>query len=377
MKNRFACYLALAMFAITILSACRKDADFISDPVEGPEPQASFTHNSGTLQISFTNTSQNGDTYYWQFGDGGSSTEASPVHSYAVPGKYEVKLKVNSAAGYAAVFNKEVIASSPATADFAIASSFGTNLVFQNTSTAVESVLWDFGDNSTSTELNPDHAFPDFGTYTVRLTVTGLLGDEISTEKEIEVKDMNLLKGGGFESGDETHWQNWASQNNNPPQFGYTGDKPAGAYGAALRFPSFSNSGGSTNQLIYQAVQVEAGKKYKLSAQVKIPSGASQAYFQFYISTDANTWVENNTSAANHFLVINSWHGWGALNNSTAFNGSLLDIANKSYGFGATSGGVYTATETRTVFIGIQAGTWQGKSNGDWLLDNMSFVELP
>lgn len=375
MKNRIACLLLLAV--MSMLTACRKDTELVSSPIEGPAPEAAFTHNSGTLQISFTNTSANAETYYWQFGDGASSTEASPVHNYAVPGKYEVKLKVNSAAGYTSLTSKEVVASSPATADFAIASSFGTNLVFQNTSTAVESVIWDFGDNTSSTDLHPNHAFPDFGTYTVRLTVTGLLGDEVTTEKDIEVVNNNLLKGGGFELGDESHWLTWATQNNNPPQFGYTDDRPDGAYGGVLRFPSFANSGGSTNQLIYQPVQVEAGKKYRLSARVKIPAGASQAYFQFYISHDANTWIENTSAEANHFLVVNSWHGWGSQTNSTAFNGSLIDIANKSYGTGAASGGVYTAPSTRTVYIGIQAGTWQGRSNGDWLLDNMSFVEIP
>lgn len=371
----FPVFMLLAAWCL--LAACRKDAEFMSTPVDGPSPEASFTHNSGALAISFANSSANAESYYWQFGDGATSTEASPTHTYTVPGRYQVRLKVNSAAGYSSTAEKEVIASSPATASFNVVSSFDTNLEFQNTSTAVEEVSWDFGDGATSTELHPTHSFPDFGVYTVKLTVTGLLGDVVTKEQEVTVADNNLLEGGGFEAGDHVHWQNWSSQNNNPPQFGYTDDGPTGGYGAALRFPSFSNSGGSTNQLIYQAVEVEAGKRYQFSARIKVPSGASQAYYQFYISRDANTWVENNTDQANHFLVINSWHGWGQLNNSTAFDGRLIDAANKSYGFGAATGGVYTATTTGTVYIGVQAGTWQGRSNGDWLLDNMSFVQLP
>lgn len=42
--------------------------------------------------VYFTNTSNNGGTYYWDFGDGTTSTATSPVHTYNAFGTYDVKL---------------------------------------------------------------------------------------------------------------------------------------------------------------------------------------------------------------------------------------------------------------------------------------------
>ncbi|HEX2535984.1 MAG TPA: PKD domain-containing protein, partial [Chitinophagaceae bacterium] len=44
--------------------------------------------------VAFNNTSVGGQTYRWDFGDGGSSTERSPVHRYTAPGRYTVRLQV-------------------------------------------------------------------------------------------------------------------------------------------------------------------------------------------------------------------------------------------------------------------------------------------
>lgn len=48
---------------------------------------------SQSFQISqFTNTSTNAAGYFWDFGDGNTSTTASPTHVYALPGTYTVTL---------------------------------------------------------------------------------------------------------------------------------------------------------------------------------------------------------------------------------------------------------------------------------------------
>jgi gliding motility-associated-like protein len=46
------------------------------------------------------------------------------------------------------------------------------NAVFNNTSLGGQQFLWDFGDGTTSTEINPTHLYPNPGTYTVHLTAT-------------------------------------------------------------------------------------------------------------------------------------------------------------------------------------------------------------
>lgn len=42
--------------------------------------------------VAFFNNSRNADSYLWDFGDGSTSTAASPTHTFAFPGAYVVRL---------------------------------------------------------------------------------------------------------------------------------------------------------------------------------------------------------------------------------------------------------------------------------------------
>ena len=57
---------------------------------------AQFSTSGGTLVVNtpvqFTNGSVMADSYTWDFGDGSTSTESDPAHSYALPGTYTVTL---------------------------------------------------------------------------------------------------------------------------------------------------------------------------------------------------------------------------------------------------------------------------------------------
>lgn len=55
-----------------------------------PEPGFTYAINGNT--VTFENTSSNAVSYSWLFGDGNSSQEISPVHTYAAPGVYTVTL---------------------------------------------------------------------------------------------------------------------------------------------------------------------------------------------------------------------------------------------------------------------------------------------
>lgn len=51
----------------------------------------------GGLNIQFHNMSQRADDFIWDFGDGSTSTEVNPTHTYAIPGDYEVMLTASNA----------------------------------------------------------------------------------------------------------------------------------------------------------------------------------------------------------------------------------------------------------------------------------------
>lgn len=57
---------------------------------------ANFTSTQNGLTATFTNTSSNAGTYLWDFGDGMTSTETNPVHTYATPGAYIVTLSATN-----------------------------------------------------------------------------------------------------------------------------------------------------------------------------------------------------------------------------------------------------------------------------------------
>lgn len=369
------------------LFSCRKDETFKSVVTDGAKPTAAFSYlvdSTNALIVQFNNRSANAATYYWQFGDGTTSTDATPGHTYSASGRYTVKLTTRSSAGYSADTSILVMAAAKATAAFNTTAS-GVLINFNNASNSMETCLWDFGDGSaTSTEISPTHVFSTAGNFPVTLTVYGIGGDTVIVTNTITVS-YECISGGGFESGDAQYWNMWNQQTSITPVFGYTADKPSGGSGGCLQFPSFADvpNGNGWNGLIYQQIYVRAGKQYQFSAQVKVPAGGTQCYLQFYISNDPNTWNENNGNPPTQlFVSLNTWHGWNGYDgwqSTSALDGDMIQLAhaNGNYGPYAANGGVYTATTTGYIYFGIQAGTWEGYSNGPYLVDNLSFAQIP
>src|SRR6185437_3612194 len=70
--------------------------------VVSPMPVPSFTAGpvfkcTAPLAVTFTNTSTHlgSTTYLWHFGDGGSSNQINPTHTYTASGTYNVTLILN------------------------------------------------------------------------------------------------------------------------------------------------------------------------------------------------------------------------------------------------------------------------------------------
>lgn len=129
--------------------------------------------------IIFSNQST-GNTlqYNWQFGDGGVSSTANPVHTYTTTGLYTIKLTVTDKFGCTSVLIKEnYVRIVKPIADFTVSDSVGTCppliVNFQNNSSNYQSFRWDFGDGTFSTAANPTHFYNQAGTYNAKLTITG------------------------------------------------------------------------------------------------------------------------------------------------------------------------------------------------------------
>ena len=76
------------------------------------KPQALFTWAPNppepNVPVRFTNLSTFADTYFWEFGDGETSTAFAPVHEYNTTGKYIARLTASSKAGCIDMFDLPV-----------------------------------------------------------------------------------------------------------------------------------------------------------------------------------------------------------------------------------------------------------------------------
>lgn len=85
------------------------------------------------------------------------------------------------------------------TADFKVSNTNGVvneleTLQIKNDSKNAVSYFWDFGNGVTSTEKEPNYAYPKCGNYNVKLTVTDSKGN--LTTKSLEIPVLCIFGGG-------------------------------------------------------------------------------------------------------------------------------------------------------------------------------------
>lgn len=129
--------------------------------------------------------------WFWDFGDGGTSSLQNPSHQFVSVGTYNVILKVTSDSGCYSSISK------PTTSYSLPISSFSTSNVcdkdtayFTNYSLAAAgtlSYMWYFNDGATSTNKSPNHLFGAAGKYNVKLISKTSQGCSDSLSKLIEI----------------------------------------------------------------------------------------------------------------------------------------------------------------------------------------------
>jgi len=225
--------------------------------------------------ITFVNLSSPIDesyTFNWDFGDGNTSNELSPVHTYAATGIYDVSLEIISPIGcqVEATFNSLIRVEPGPNAEFDFSpkelSSFNNQVQFVDQSTSAATWFWNFGDEGFSTEENPIHVFQDTGVQEVRLIVTRDNGCQDTVRKQLDIVPIVLFhmpnaftpnndgenedffgKGilDGMRDFSFTIWNRWGEQvfSTTDPMHGWNGRKnnigpnsPIGAYPYLVTF---------------------------------------------------------------------------------------------------------------------------------------------
>uniref|UniRef100_UPI00131D69DD PKD domain-containing protein n=1 Tax=Brumimicrobium mesophilum TaxID=392717 RepID=UPI00131D69DD len=132
---------------------------------------------SGTNTFTFTpSTILPANTYFWMFGDGTTSNNPIVTHTYSTASTYPVMLMVSdSLCSDIDTVYIDVLDSSAYNLNSSFTYTQGNNglynFVANNDVISYDSFIWDFGDNTTSTALAPNHTFPSNGNYLIQLTV--------------------------------------------------------------------------------------------------------------------------------------------------------------------------------------------------------------
>lgn len=171
-----------------------EDCDFAGAQLK---PTYSFC-KSLTASFKNENSSPLNKTYFWDFGDGTSSTLKEPSHTYADTGTYNVKLVINRGESCSDSTLTQVQMYPFFTPDFSV-DGFCVNKstrFFDRTTTSSGAAVawaWDFGDlNSVadvSDQQNPSYTYNQTGPKSVRLIATSSKGCSDTTFKTVDIFD--------------------------------------------------------------------------------------------------------------------------------------------------------------------------------------------
>jgi PKD repeat protein len=140
-------------------------------------PSGGFDNTFNFIDVSFGAV----QSWAWDFGDGATSNEQNPTHTYTEDGTFMVSLHITTLDGCESdMFMEVYVGNNPwnewnCQAMFLPLPADSSGLFYfidiSSAPTPIQSWTWDFGDGTSSTEQNPFHAYAQPGLYTVSLTI--------------------------------------------------------------------------------------------------------------------------------------------------------------------------------------------------------------
>lgn len=162
------------------------------------------TEGCAPFSVKFNNQSVNGFKFLWDFGNGNHSTEFEPKITYFEGGTYKVRLEVYNNVGEMSYSEKVITVHDQASAFFRVSANRvripGNSVYFVNLSENAFTLLWDFGDGTTSTDFEPVHEYSKTGFFkaTLRITTAFKCTDEYVLSPDIEIYSDELKVANAF-----------------------------------------------------------------------------------------------------------------------------------------------------------------------------------
>jgi gliding motility-associated-like protein len=155
------------------------------------------------VEVTFINLSTGADNYYWDFGNGNSSTDENPTTLYNQPGIYQVTLYARKDTILRISKSDLAINESPV-ADFEANPTEAhryNEIRFINNSSGAINYFWNFGDGDSSDLFEPAHSYSSAGKYDVTLLIWSANGcnDSLTVTNAISIiQDCRILFPSGF-----------------------------------------------------------------------------------------------------------------------------------------------------------------------------------
>lgn len=188
---------------MTIYNSVNCTDTYIDTVTVYPAPTAAFNNSlpcSGS-DIMFDGSISNGNgdqitSWLWDFNGNGTSSDTMPVFSFADSGSYDITLIVTTQNGCSDTLDTQISVVQSPDFDFTFNDPcFGEPVTFTYVPNEVPpppaNLLWNFGDNSTSSQLMPTYLYNQVDTFFVTLTVLNPnTGCSTVLEKPLEVRPL-------------------------------------------------------------------------------------------------------------------------------------------------------------------------------------------
>ena len=193
-------YKDTGFFPVTLIASNNNCADTLQIPdfsyIKPPIAKFSPVFNCNAPSIrQFQDNSIGAENWKWNFGDGDSSLDKSPAHSFAGSGMYNVELEVtNGSCKHKYTEKIWVINENPVIklSDSAMCKNINVQFLASNIDTSlIISYLWKFGDGNSVTTTKPvaSYKYPSSGQFIPKLTITDKNGcmDSVSFPLKLDV----------------------------------------------------------------------------------------------------------------------------------------------------------------------------------------------